>query len=303
MSDASDIPWFKCYAAETLSDERFMGWTCEERGAFWTLLCLQWREGSIPGEHDTLRRFLHLDGPSFSGVWQAIGGRFAPSDAATGRLENPRMSVERREVLASIQLAKDTGRKGAAKRWHPTAEGNGEGNGPPIGPPSVPDGPPNARLDKTRVDQEQRRGGLPLREELDAARTPNCAALRVGLRGEGLDLSLPAADKRQAVEDAVARCGLAACIAACVEDARGMKEVPKSLGIFAGTLSALRPAVPPPDAGRWWTRLPRERLDAFHHERAEIDPDLEGAPPQALGTRHGDKIRALIARYETEARQ
>lgn len=304
MSDASDIPWFKVYAAETLSDERIMGWTCEELGAFFKLLCLQWREGSIPSEPDALRRFLHLDGPAFSVVWQTIGNRFAPSDAAPGRLSNVRMEQERQTALMSVRQHSDAGRKGANSRWGKGKSANGDRMRSPKRPHcDSPDSPMQEEKEKERrSDQQQRRGGLPTETELVGGQHPGSSALRLRLREEGLDLAFPAADKRTAVEDAVARCGVESCVSACLADAARMRERPKSLGIFAATLARLQPAASAP-ISPWWARMTPDARERFERERHAIDPELDGGPYQATGARHTEAMRALIARFEMEARQ
>jgi uncharacterized protein YdaU (DUF1376 family) len=90
-----DLGWFPMYATETLADERFQGWTCEERGAWVTLILVCWHEGSIPASPELLRRTLHLDAPAFRVIWEQIGNRFAPSDEDPERLVSPRLEKER----------------------------------------------------------------------------------------------------------------------------------------------------------------------------------------------------------------
>lgn len=228
MSDANDLPWFKCWAAETLSDERFQGWSCEERGAFWTLLCLQWREGSIPADPSLLRRFLHLDGPAFQGVWQAIGDRFGPSGEAPGRLENPRMADERHEVLNAIRMAKETGRQGADKRWGSSRGGNGG----PIGGPSFRDGPPNARQDKIRQDE------IKTDSQTEVARLAGLVGSALGRKkapGLGRDPARTLSELSRWV-DAV---GVDETVAECVRLAQAHSVVPSHMSWFVGWLETV----------------------------------------------------------------
>lgn len=109
---AHDLAWFPVYATETLADERFQGWTCEERGAWFSLALVCWHEGSIPASPDQLRRLLHLDAPTFSVVWQAIGDRFAPSDEKPDRLVSPRMEKERVKARRIVSERAKAGAKG-----------------------------------------------------------------------------------------------------------------------------------------------------------------------------------------------
>lgn len=114
---ANDLPWFKVYAAETLSDENFQGWDVMERGAWFTLLLVCWREGSIPGDQQSLAKLLHLDSSAMRAVWSAIGSRFVGHPDHHGRLTSPRLEKER-EAARTLHAAKSgAGKKGARSRW------------------------------------------------------------------------------------------------------------------------------------------------------------------------------------------
>lgn len=121
------LPWFPMYAADTLSDERFQGWTCEERGAWFTLILMCWREGSIPAQPEQLRRLIHLDGPNFSMVWQAIGDRFALSDEKPDRLVSPRMEVEREGARRKSKIRGVAGAKGGKAKARRGVESGSKG--------------------------------------------------------------------------------------------------------------------------------------------------------------------------------
>jgi len=122
---ANDLPWFKVYAAETLSDENFQGWDVMERGAWFTLLLVCWREGSIPGDQQSLAKLLHLDASAMRAAWSAIGSRFVGHPDAPGRLTSPRLEKER-EVARALHSAKSgAGKKGARSRWDKIKKRNG----------------------------------------------------------------------------------------------------------------------------------------------------------------------------------
>jgi uncharacterized protein YdaU (DUF1376 family) len=134
------LPWFKIWAAETLSDERFSGWTMEERGAWFTLIVHAWREGSIPSDQQSLGRLCHCDSQAMRALWSAIGDRFVEAPGKPGRLVSPRLERERDEGKERLQRAKEAGSSGASKRW-----GKGKrGNSDPIATLSQPDSDPNA---------------------------------------------------------------------------------------------------------------------------------------------------------------
>jgi uncharacterized protein YdaU (DUF1376 family) len=116
-----DLPWFKMYAAETLSDENFLGWSVEERGAWITLLCHQWREGSIPADLDRIACLLRLDAdamrPQCERIWRRIADRFIPHPDLPGRLVSPRMEMEREEAMEVAKQKSDAAKKAATSRW------------------------------------------------------------------------------------------------------------------------------------------------------------------------------------------
>jgi hypothetical protein len=120
------IPWFKMYAAETLSDERFQGWTVDERGAWLTLLLVAWREGSIPSDQGSLARLLHVDPNTMRLLWSAIGNRFVPHEDHPGRLTSPRLEIEREDAARLIQKRTKAGAAGATSRWHKAKQENGK---------------------------------------------------------------------------------------------------------------------------------------------------------------------------------
>lgn len=111
------LPWFKMFAAETLSDERFSGWTCEERGAWLTLILHAWREGSIPAEQHAIARLLHVDGRGMALLWSAIGDRFVQHPDHPNRLTSPRLEMEREEAKLSHAQKVSAGKLGAESRW------------------------------------------------------------------------------------------------------------------------------------------------------------------------------------------
>lgn len=112
-----ELPYWRSWAAETLSDSRFLSWDLAERGAFYTLLNVQWREGAIPGDQTSLAKLLHVDSGTMRSLWSAIGDRFVPHPDHPGMLANPRMEEEREDALRKKRQRKDAGKAGAESRW------------------------------------------------------------------------------------------------------------------------------------------------------------------------------------------
>jgi uncharacterized protein YdaU (DUF1376 family) len=125
------ILWFKMYPAETLSDELFSGWSIEERGAWLTLILVNWREGSIPSDQTTLARLLHVDSGTMRSLWSAIGSRFVRHPDVPERLTSPRVEREREAAQRLMDQKVEAGRKGANSRWSKEKLRNGSRIGLP----------------------------------------------------------------------------------------------------------------------------------------------------------------------------
>lgn len=110
----TDFPWFKVYAAETLSDENFASWSPSERGIWFTLLCHCWKEGSIPNDTDRLSRLCGCSAQEMLEHWPSIKDRFRESE---GRLFSTRLEFERAISIAEAEKKTDKARKGANAKW------------------------------------------------------------------------------------------------------------------------------------------------------------------------------------------
>ena len=122
------LPYFRFYPAETLSDERFQSWTLAERGAWLTLICYAWREGSIPGDLPSLAKLLRIDGNAMATLWQCLGNRFVEHPDYPGRLCSLRQEEEREKAQAAIAKKVSAGKKGAESRWAKLRQTNGTAN-------------------------------------------------------------------------------------------------------------------------------------------------------------------------------
>lgn len=112
------LPFFPMYAAETLADGRFQGWNLEERGAWITLLCLNWNDGDIPSAPSTLARLLGVGPGDMARIWSAIGDRFSPAPGKPDRMVCPRLEDERDKAEALSLERSKAGKKGAKARWN-----------------------------------------------------------------------------------------------------------------------------------------------------------------------------------------
>ena len=113
----TDFPWFKIYAAETLSDENFLSWGLAERGVWITLLCHCWKEGSIPSDISKLARICSCNADAMQEHWTGIADRFRESQIP-GRLICPRLEFERELSIQESEDKSQHGKKAAHARWN-----------------------------------------------------------------------------------------------------------------------------------------------------------------------------------------
>ncbi len=110
-------PAFQFYPKDFLSDEKQMVMELAEAGAYVRLMCVCWKEGSIPAD---LRRLAKLCGaPStrrMRTLWPAIEPCFRehPDDAT--RLIHPRLEEEREKQENFTRKMSEAGQRGARKR-------------------------------------------------------------------------------------------------------------------------------------------------------------------------------------------
>lgn len=113
MAREGKAPAFQFYAKDYLSDEEVSLMTLAEQGAYVRLLCHEWHEGSIPADHESLARLLHISVQELDQMWTRIGARFV-AGADADRLVNRRMEEERRKLSAYAKSRK----RNALHRWH-----------------------------------------------------------------------------------------------------------------------------------------------------------------------------------------
>jgi uncharacterized protein YdaU (DUF1376 family) len=90
----------------------------QERGAYITLICLCWTEGSLPSDANRLARLCGIPSTMFRKLWPAIAVCFR--DAGDDRLIHPRLEREREKQTSYRRRQSDA----ATLRWsqrHATA--------------------------------------------------------------------------------------------------------------------------------------------------------------------------------------
>ncbi len=113
---AEKSPAFQFYPKDFLTDSHVIAMRLQERGAYITLLCLCWLDGSIPADEAALARLCNVPLVAFRKIWPALAPCFA---AAEERLIQPRIERERQKQNHYRALKAAAGRQGG----RPKAEG------------------------------------------------------------------------------------------------------------------------------------------------------------------------------------
>lgn len=179
---SAPYPAFLLDAADFLSDERVFLMSLQARGAYITLLCRCWQEGSIPSDMALMGRLVGVGAVEMAGLWEEISQKFSLRDDLPNRYVHPELEAERVKQERSRQERSEGGRAGAAKRWQkgeasPEPNGHGEADPQSAGkdshkneqspanetPTSSPNGsvngeanrPPNAKRSKGKRSKEK----------------------------------------------------------------------------------------------------------------------------------------------------
>jgi len=103
-------PAFQFYPKDFLTDGNVAGMSLQERGAYITLLCLCWLEGSLPSDLGRLANHVGVPRATVVKLWPALARCFRPSDTEEGRLIHPRLELERQKQEEYRRRQSDAGR-------------------------------------------------------------------------------------------------------------------------------------------------------------------------------------------------
>jgi uncharacterized protein YdaU (DUF1376 family) len=112
-------PAFQFYPADFLADANVALMSLEGRGAYITLICYCWREGSIPSDLARLGRLCGVDSSAMAQLWPELEPCF---EKAEDRYYQPRLERERIKQQEYRTERQESGRKGAISRWEKTKE-------------------------------------------------------------------------------------------------------------------------------------------------------------------------------------
>lgn len=116
MADTDSIsgraPAFQFYPKDFLSDEHVRLMSLQERGAYITLICLCWAEGTIPADVALMSRVLGSPEHALRKMWPALAPCFRPAGTDASRLIHPRLERERKKQRAFRRKQAENGRRG-----------------------------------------------------------------------------------------------------------------------------------------------------------------------------------------------
>lgn len=106
-------PAFQLYANDFISDANVVLMSLQERGAYITLICFCWQQGSLPNNVELLARYCGSPVGAFRKLWPALAPCFRADPTSTDRLVHPRLERERQKHAHNRELKSSASRK----RW------------------------------------------------------------------------------------------------------------------------------------------------------------------------------------------
>lgn len=117
-------PWMPMFVDDFTASTVDM--TTDEVGAYIRLLCHLWSRGPLPIDEAVICRIAGCK----PRTWRSISSRFSPCarDDGTAGLSQTRLEAERFKRSRFEHERSESGRRGAAKRWHGSANGSANGS-------------------------------------------------------------------------------------------------------------------------------------------------------------------------------
>lgn len=105
-------PAFQFYPADFMADSKVVAMNLQERGAYITLLCLCWMDGSLPASMTILARLCRVPTSVFTRLWPALEPCFASLGHDGSRLVQPRIERERQKQEQYRAMKSAAGQQG-----------------------------------------------------------------------------------------------------------------------------------------------------------------------------------------------
>jgi uncharacterized protein YdaU (DUF1376 family) len=115
-STSGRAPAFQFYPKDFLTDSNVVVMSMAERGAYITLICSCWIDGSIPVDVARLARLCGTSTAAFRKLWPALAPCFRPTRRISDRLIHPRLEREREKQAIFREEQSRKGKASAAAR-------------------------------------------------------------------------------------------------------------------------------------------------------------------------------------------
>jgi Meiotically up-regulated gene 113 len=100
-----ELPYFKWYAADAETDERFRAMSDAEVGFYLRCLNHSWLNNGLPADMKVLARILNKSTSYVERMWRSVGRCFIPDPENQERLINPRQEDEREQAVVKSDKA------------------------------------------------------------------------------------------------------------------------------------------------------------------------------------------------------
>ncbi len=108
-------PAFQFYPSDFLSDENVILMSNQAVGCYIKLLCVCWKEGSIPSDLSKLTKLCNETPETMAELWPSLEPCFKQN--SHGRMTNPRLEREWLKQQGFRKERSESGKRGASKRW------------------------------------------------------------------------------------------------------------------------------------------------------------------------------------------
>lgn len=115
-SKSTKSPAFQFYPDTFLADANVAIMSLQERGAYITLICYCWQQGSLPNDHEILARLCGVPVTTFRKLWPAVSRCFTDRGE---HLVHGRLEIERRKQRAYREIQAKNGKLGGRPRKAP----------------------------------------------------------------------------------------------------------------------------------------------------------------------------------------
>lgn len=122
-STSGRAPAFQFYPKDFLTDSNVVVMSLAERGAYITLICQCWLDGTLPSDVPRLARLCGSPLTAFRKIWPALSPCFREARRGSDRLIHPRLERERHKQAEFREEQSRKGRASAAARSNRKATG------------------------------------------------------------------------------------------------------------------------------------------------------------------------------------